>query len=494
MNDKMILMRIFQNISIKHKLTLIIMLISGIALLIAISVIIVYDQRTFKRNMVRDQNILSEIIADNCTAALTFNNEDDATETLAALKAEKHIVSAAVYNQDNRVFAMYFRPGIGSSDSLFPPKKEGSWFEKNHLNVFRPVILDGDVIGTVYIKSDLREIYSRLKWYLKTIFIVLFMSFLAVYLITSRLQRIVSVPILHLAKVARIVYHKNDYSVRAEKYGKDELGFLTERFNQMLQQIQERDVAMQKAHDALARRDKELRKELRVRKRAENQIKASLKEKEVLLKEIHHRVKNNLQVVSSLLNLQSGQIRDREALEMFNESQNRIRSMALIHESLYQSQDLASIDFSEYIYGLANYLNRSYGSSSNSVKMDVDVRDISLSIDKAIPCGLLINELVTNSLKHAFPTSLERTDGGHNVIIIKFYSDEDSGYTLIVQDNGVGLPKNFSLEDSETLGLQLVTTLVKQLKGSLDFQSNNGTEFKIVFGEAYHLNEDKKNG
>lgn len=483
----MVLMRIFRNISIKQKLTLIIMLISGIALLIAISVIIVYDQRTFKKNMVRDQNILSEIIADNCTAALTFNSEDDARETLAALKAEKHIVSAAVYNRDKRVFATYFRAGIDSIDSLFPPKKEGAWFEKDHLNVFRPVILDGDIIGTVYIKYDLREISSRLKWYLRTILIVLFMSFLVVYLMTSRLQRIVSVPILHLAKVARIVYRKNDYSVRAEKYGMDELGFLTERFNQMLQQIQERDVAMHEAHDELAKRDKELRNELSVRKRAEKQIKASLKEKEVLLKEIHHRVKNNLQVVSSLLSLQSGQIKNREALEIFNESQNRIRSMALIHESLYRSRDLASIDFSEYISGLANFLSRSYVSSSNFVEMDVDVRDISLSIDKAIPCGLLINELVSNSLKHAFPTSLERTDGEHNLIMIKFYSNEDSGYTLIVQDNGVGLPKNFSLEGSETLGLQLVATLVKQLKGSLDFQSNNGTEFKIVFSEAHQL-------
>jgi PAS domain S-box-containing protein len=211
---------------------------------------------------------------------------------------------------------------------------------------------------------------------------------------------------------------------------------------------------------------------------ADERIKAQLKEKEVLLKEIHHRVKNNLQIISSLLNLQSTYIKDQQALGMFKESQNRVRSMALIHEKLYQSKDIARVDFAEYIRNLAGNLIRSYGSSPAMVKLVIDADQISLGVDTAIPCGLIINELVTNSLKYAFP------DGRHGEIRVSLKRENGDGlYRLVIADNGVGLPASIELRKTTTLGLQLVTTLVDQLNGSIEIRRGNGTEYIVTFSE-----------
>jgi two-component sensor histidine kinase len=219
-------------------------------------------------------------------------------------------------------------------------------------------------------------------------------------------------------------------------------------------------------------------REIAERLRAEEQIRASLQEKELLLKEIHHRVKNNLQVISSLLNLQSKSIEEPSSLEMFKESQNRIRSMALIHEKLYRSDDLVRIDFGEYVRNLAAFLVRSYRSSAGPVSLKVDVRDVALGIDSAVPFGLIINELVSNALKHAFPP--DSLDGKQGEICAQLHSDSDC-VTLIIRDNGVGVPKDFEFQHTESLGMQLVNTLVNQLDGDIELNSNGGTEFKITF-------------
>jgi PAS domain S-box-containing protein len=214
-------------------------------------------------------------------------------------------------------------------------------------------------------------------------------------------------------------------------------------------------------------------RDISARKQAEERIKASLKEKEVLLKEIHHRVKNNLQIISSLLNLQSGYIQDERAGEMFKESRNRVKSMALIHEKLYQSKDLARIDFADYIRHLTAHLLRSYSVHSPSVNLKVNVDEILLDIDTAIPCGLIINELVSNALKHAFPA------GASGEIRIDFHKDRNGKLVLVVGDNGAGLPPEFDFRHTESLGLQLVGTLTDQLEGTLDLDRSQGTTFTI---------------
>jgi len=227
---------------------------------------------------------------------------------------------------------------------------------------------------------------------------------------------------------------------------------------------------------ALSKVNEDLRNEITERKRAEEKINISLQEKVVLLREIHHRVKNNLQVISSLLNLQSGYIEDKKSLEIFRESQTRVRSMALIHEKLYQSKDLNKIEFSEYIESLIKDLFKSYNIESSRITLKSKMEGIYFEIDTAILCGLIINELVSNSLKHAFP---ENRKG--EIYIELNQNSVNNKYTLIIKDNGIGFPSNVDFRKTESLGLQLVTTLSEQLGGTIELNKNGFTEFKIEF-------------
>jgi len=205
---------------------------------------------------------------------------------------------------------------------------------------------------------------------------------------------------------------------------------------------------------------------------------ASLKEKEVLLKEIHHRVKNNMQVISSLLSLQSRYSKDERYIEMVKESQIRIKAIALIHEKLYCSKDLASIDFNDYIRSLVNDLFLSYKANTNKIELNVNIENVSLGIEAAIPCGLIVNELVSNSLKYAFP---EGRDGEMRISLRLL---DEGQYELIVSDNGIGMPKDIDFKNSGSLGLRLVTNFTERtLHGKIELKKLKGTEFQIIFKE-----------
>jgi two-component sensor histidine kinase len=197
-------------------------------------------------------------------------------------------------------------------------------------------------------------------------------------------------------------------------------------------------------------------------------------ENEVLLKEVHHRVKNNLQVVSSLLRLQSSHFDDARIVEAFAESQDRIRSMSLVHEKLYQSADLAQIDFGDYVRDLAVQLLETYCASADGVSLAVEVEDIALDIDQAISCGLILNELLSNAIKHAFPG--ERT--GDVRVEMRARAGQIS---LLVSDNGVGLPDDLDVEQSDSLGLELVHALTQQLDGTLNVENRDGCTVSILF-------------
>lgn len=201
------------------------------------------------------------------------------------------------------------------------------------------------------------------------------------------------------------------------------------------------------------------------------------KEKEYLLKEIHHRVKNNLMVISSLLNLQSGSITDATTKTAVKESQNRVKSMALIHQLLYQSETFTNIDFPEYLSQLMESLQSTYHKPGSNIRYQIDADNITLDIDTAIPLGLITNEIATNAYKYAF---IDCTPG---LINIEFKHLKGHACLLRISDNGVGLPLNFNPDDSNTLGLKLVKLLSKQIKAKMDFKSNNGADFQLTFNE-----------
>ena len=213
------------------------------------------------------------------------------------------------------------------------------------------------------------------------------------------------------------------------------------------------------------------------RKEYERQLEESIKEKEVLLKEVHHRVKNNMQVISSILNLQSSYISDENALAILRESQDRIKSMSFVHESLYQSKTLSEVNFAEYIQNITRNLYHSYGRPEGGIELEFELENLYLNLDTSIPCGLIINEIVSNSLKYAFQ-GRER-----GKIKIEFSKLSDGRLKLIVSDDGIGLAEDFDIENAESLGLQLVTTLITQVSGELEIDVSSGTKFNIVFKE-----------
>lgn len=210
-------------------------------------------------------------------------------------------------------------------------------------------------------------------------------------------------------------------------------------------------------------------------KNAEEKIIASLKEKEVLLQEIHHRVKNNMQIISSLLSLQSNHTGSEEATEVLKESRGRVKSMAMIHEKLYHSPNLSLLNMEEYLNNLVRDILRSYSSVSSNITANIDVEEIYLNIDTALPMGLIVNELVSNSIKHAFP------DGNGNINVKLEYNGEL--YILTVSDNGIGLLDDVDPFESSSLGLKLVINLSIQLEGDLVLRRDSGTAFILTFRE-----------
>ena len=217
------------------------------------------------------------------------------------------------------------------------------------------------------------------------------------------------------------------------------------------------------------------------RKLVEERLEASLREKETLLRELYHRTKNNMQVISNLIDLQALDVNDEKTLKLFKETQNRIKTMALVHEKLYQSKDLSNLNLKDYIGDLANALLGSYQLSGDRITLKLDVEPISVSIDTATPCGLIINELMSNSLKHAFPGDRR------GEVSLVLHQSEKGEIDMRFSDNGIGLPKGFDFKNTRSLGLTLVRNLsVKQLEGTVEVTTEHPTEFHIKFREPLY--------
>ncbi|MEE8574444.1 MAG: histidine kinase dimerization/phosphoacceptor domain -containing protein [Thermodesulfobacteriota bacterium] len=292
-----------------------------------------------------------------------------------------------------------------------------------------------------------------------------FIVSMLIVLISLIISRSISAPIKILKEAThRIARGQLDERVKVRS--RDELGDLAESFNRMTDELQETTVS----RDMLST-------EVEERKLTQDVLKNTLAEKEVLMKEIHHRVKNNLQVVSSLLSLESSHAQrgSKDPQEIFKQSQDRISSMSLVHELLYQSGDISNISLPEYFKILTENIFKSYAYSPSKVNLKMNIEEIKLDIDTSITLGLILTELCTNVLKYAFP------EGAHGELKIDFMRAENSNYLLVVSDNGVGLPVGFDTGKSTGMGFILVKSLVKQLGGSLEIESAKGASFKLTF-------------
>lgn len=219
-------------------------------------------------------------------------------------------------------------------------------------------------------------------------------------------------------------------------------------------------------------------RDISARVQVERRLEASLAEKEVLLREIHHRVKNSLQVISSLLNLQGRRVAEAHARDLLVEAQTRVRSIALVHEKLYGSRDLGSIQFGDYLRALTSALSTTYGASARRIALRVEAADVRLPIEAAVPCGLLVNELVSNALKHAYPT------GRTGSVEVALRSGAAAGeLCLTVADDGVGFPEGLDYLRVSSLGMQLVCSLAKQLRGAIELDRGSGTRFSVRFAQ-----------
>ncbi|MEG5019131.1 MULTISPECIES: PAS domain S-box protein [unclassified Microcoleus] len=275
------------------------------------------------------------------------------------------------------------------------------------------------------------------------------------------------VPIIQHSQIwGLLIAHQCD---RPREWQESEINLFQQLVNQLAIAIQQSLLYQQ------------LQAELSDRKQAEANLKNSLREKEILLKEIHHRVKNNLCVVASLLELQSNTVADPQVSKMFEESQNRLYSMALIHEKLYRSTNLAQINFGEYLEDLVSNLFHSYNISNNQIQLQVLAEPISLNLETATPCGLIANELVSNTLKHAFP------DGTTGTVSVECYQTGDREINLLVKDNGIGFPQNLDFRKTHSMGFQVVCTLTEQLEGTIEISREVGTSFHLKFNELNYF-------
>lgn len=240
--------------------------------------------------------------------------------------------------------------------------------------------------------------------------------------------------------------------------------------------VAERTRDLEQSRQAMLSLLEDLIAENEARKQTEQELRTSLRERETLLKEVHHRVKNNLQIIHSLISLQARQDQTPAVVEAFRTMQNRVRSMAMLHEALYGSEDLARIDFHRYVERMCVHLAHAFGADAAHVQLETRVSSVMLPLDRAVPCGLLINELVTNVLKHAFPDGRS----GRATIALEFETDRQ--LLLTVADDGVGLPDTLDLDRAKSLGLELVRGLTQQLEGTLRLDRGSpGTIFRVTF-------------
>jgi signal transduction histidine kinase len=514
-----VIQRLLRRVRIRQKLVLIIMLATGLALLLAGIVLIVFEVLRFRNDLVSDLDTLADVVGQNSTAALSFDDPDDAEETMASLDARRSIVAAAIYDEEGRLFARYTRPGA-RVDFPARPEADGARFDEGAVSVFRPVHQEGERIGTVWVRSDLREMYERLTVQAATVGAVFLVAGLAALLLSSTLQRVISRPILHLADTARAVSERRDYSIRARKQSEDELGRLVDAFNDMLDQIQQRDTSLRLAKEDLEERVRErtleLRQELAERLRAESELARSNEELQLSNKELDdfayiasHDLKEPLRGIhnfsSFLLEDYADKLDEegRSKLETLTRLTRRMETLidSLLHYSRLGRVDLAidRIDLNQVVAEVLESLGITLRQSGTEVR-----------IPRPLPCvradrarvGEIFHNLVVNAVKY--------NDKERKWVEIGFF-DPEEGWPQVfyVRDNGIGIPekhfesvfrifKRLHARDKfgggTGAGLTIVKKIVERHSGKIWVESTPGEGTTFYFTLEEERDRDKGDG
>jgi len=469
-------------------------------LLIAFAVIVFtvanfYSQKAIIIDRLKSEAINLASSIDQSTASSVYNKDYTGVVDYCLPLVQKGQSIGYIYIVKYNGFALLFTKKEWTTTTLkekrfTDPRMVGNYefyYDKHiHKEVFHYAYrfnYSGINWGWIHLGLSLGKYNKEITGTMWNTFLLALLSLIIGFIASMLFARRLIKPIQALDAISQQIAAGN-LRVRAHISTGDELESLAYSFNQMTDKLQRsQDELEQRVKDRtteLAAVNKKLISEIEARKKTQNEIAASLKEKEVLLKEIHHRVKNNLQIISSLLYLQSRNITDEETAMLFTDSRNRIISMALIHENLYRSDNLAQINIEEYLQNLTRELSSSYAQEGKNIQLSLNIESIPLGIDKAIPVGLIVNELISNAYKYAFEPDFQPANGV-NKINVSLKLAENRQVRLSVTDNGKGLPADMDFRASPSLGLQLVNSLSGQLDAEISCNTKNGTAFNIRF-------------
>jgi len=501
-------MPILQNMAIKHKLISIIMLACVTALVLAGAAFIGWERSNFRSEMVHSLSTQAEMVAENCKAALAFQDAKDAKETLQALHVEPSIVFGCVYNKDNKLFATYYRDYAEIKIHPSEFQESGFSFAEGFLTVYKPIVLDGEAVGTVCLRSDMSAMYAMLKRNISIIVAVLLLSSLAAFLVSSRLQKVISGPILSLAEVAKAVSEKKDYSTRALKQSNDEVGLLIEAFNEMLEQIQQRDSELMDAKEQLEVRveqrtvelttaNEQLTQEIAIRKKAEKRQAQLLKQLESANKELNdfahivsHDLKAPLRGISTLASWMSTDYADkfdedgREQIELLLSRVDRMHN--LIDGILQYSrvgrtkEEMSQVNLNELV--------------PDVIDMVAPPESITISIENELPIIICERTRITQVFENLLSNAVKYMDKPQRQIRIACV--EENGFQKFsVADNGPGIEEKYFEKifqmfqtlsprdefESTGIGLTVVNKIVEMYDGRIWVESKLGEGSTFYF-------------
>lgn len=487
-------MRILQAVSIQQKLTRFVMLTSSAALLFACVAFSAHELLYFRRSMERELTSMADIIGSNSTAALEFNDPDAGEETLSGLRADKRVVSARIYSQEGNIFATYQQEDFEEHPVPAKPKEDGTYLEGGHLFLFRPIILDNERTGTIYIESDLRDVYARLKDYAIIATIVLGFSSLLAFLLSSIFQRGISKPILHLAETASLVSTNKNYSLRAVKQTDDELGLLIDRFNEMLTQIQTRDAQKEALMKELEKSNEKL-----------NQSNQNLQD---FVYVASHDLREPLRKIVAFGKILADSLKGKldedqqENLGFMIDGANRMQQMtdALLTYSRVttKAKPHQRVDLNKVICDLRDL----------ELASQLEETDGTIEVPQSLPAVFadstqmhqLLQNLIGNALKYHRKDSVPK-------VIIRANSMNEGMVKIEVEDNGIGIEKGHCGEvftmfrrlhsrseyEGAGIGLAVCKRIVERHGGEIAVESIPGTGSTFLFTiPAAGLQENKK--